>query len=108
MYQKEDLEIVKDVILGEMRPYQIILFGSYATGRQDESSDLDVMILTKKVLNRKYKMELLYRLQKKFLYLGYSIDLIIKNWKDFKKYKDYIGTINYDVGREGTVLWKKQ
>ena len=108
MYQKKDLEIVKDVILGEMTPYQIILFGSYATGRQDEFSDLDVMILTKKVLNRKYKMELLYRLQKKFLYLGYSIDLIIKNWQDFEKFKDYIGTINYDVGREGKVLWTKQ
>jgi predicted nucleotidyltransferase len=108
MYQKEDLEIVKDVILGEIEPYQIILFGSYATGRQDESSDLDVMILTKEELNRKRKLEILYRLQRKFLYLEYRIDLLIKNWNEFKKYKGYIGTINYDVGREGKVLWSKQ
>ena len=45
MYQNDDINIIKDTILKEINPYQILLFGSYATGKQTEESDIDLMIL---------------------------------------------------------------
>ncbi|MCF7920471.1 MAG: nucleotidyltransferase domain-containing protein [Candidatus Cloacimonetes bacterium] len=107
MYQESDLNIIKDVILSEIEPYQIVLFGSYAKGTQDENSDVDIIILTKEGFSRQKKLDLIYRLQRKFLYLNYRIDLILKKWDDFNEYKDYIGTINYDVSKEGKVLWMR-
>ena len=108
MYSKEDFEVIRDIILKEIEPYQIVLFGSYARGLQDENSDIDLMILTKDDISRQEKLKLIYKLQKAFLYLNYRIDIILKNWEEFNKFKDYIGTINYDVYREGKVLWTRQ
>ena len=107
MYMKKDIDIIRDTILKEINPYQILLFGSYATGQQVEDSDIDLMILIKEHISRKEKLDILFKIEKQFLKLKYDIDIILKNWTEFNKYKKYIGTINYDVSREGKVLWTK-
>ncbi len=107
MYQKEELNEIRDVILSEIEPFQIVLFGSYATGKQNEDSDIDLMILIKEVITRKEKLNILFNIEKRFLKLKYDIDIILKNWNEFNKYKKYIGTVNYDVSREGKILWTK-
>ena len=107
MYEKEELNEIRDVILSEIEPFQIVLFGSYATGKQNEDSDIDLMILIKEVITRKEKLNILFNIEKRFLKLKYDIDIILKNWNEFNKYKKYIGTVNYDVSREGKILWTK-
>lgn len=108
MYKNKDLEIIIKVILAEIEPSQIILFGSYARGDQHELSDIDLMILTEENISRPQKLELIYKLQKAFLDLNYKIDLVLKNLGDYNKYKNYIGTINYSVSQKGKVLWTRQ
>jgi uncharacterized protein len=108
MYKNKDLEIIIKVILAEIEPSQIILFGSYARGDQHELSDIDLMILTEENISRTQKLELIYKLQKAFLDLNYKIDLVLKNLGDYNKYKNYIGTINYSVSQKGKVLWTRQ
>jgi predicted nucleotidyltransferase len=105
MYGEKDFEIIKNVILEEITPYQILLFGSYAKALQNENSDIDLMILTKDKLTRKQKMNILFKIEKRFLKLDYDIDLLLKNLNDYNAYKKYIGTVNYDIAREGKVLW---
>ena len=107
MYKKEELNEIRDVILSEIEPFQIVLFGSYATGKQNEDSDIDLMILIKEEITRKEKLNILFNIEKRFLKLKYDIDIILKNWNEFNKYKKYIGTVNYDVSREGKILWTK-
>ncbi|MCD4818169.1 MAG: nucleotidyltransferase domain-containing protein [Candidatus Cloacimonetes bacterium] len=107
MYSKNDIDIIKKTILKEIEPYQIVLFGSYATGKQNDESDIDLMILMKEKITRKNKLDILFRIEKRFLKLKYDIDIILKNWAEFNKYKKYIGTINYDVSREGKIIWTK-
>jgi len=107
MYQKEELNKIRDVILSEIEPFQIVLFGSYATGKQNGNSDIDLMILIKEEITRKEKLNILFNIEKRFLKLKYDIDIILKNWNEFNKYKKYIGTVNYDVLREGKILWTK-
>lgn len=105
MYNEKDFEIIKNAILEEITPYQILLFGSYAKGLQNEESDIDLMILIKEKISRKEKLKKLFRIENRFLDLDYRIDILLKNLQDFKEYKDYIGTVNYDIAREGKVLW---
>ncbi|MEA2103865.1 MAG: nucleotidyltransferase domain-containing protein [Candidatus Cloacimonadota bacterium] len=107
MYKNEDINIIRDTILKEINPFQILLFGSYATGKQNEDSDIDLMILVKQKITRKEKLNILFKLEKRFLKLKYDIDIILKNWTEFNRYKKYIGTINYDVSREGKIIWTK-
>lgn len=107
MYQNEDINIIRDTILKEINPYQILLLGSYATGKQTEESDIDLMILVKEEISRKEKLNILFKIEKRFLKLKYDIDIILKNWAEFNKYKKYIGTVNYDVSRECKILWTK-
>mgnify|MGYP001211801256 CR=1 FL=1 len=107
MYNEKDFEIIKNTILEEITPYQILLFGSYAKGLQNENSDIDLMILIKEKITRKEKLNILFKIENRFLDLDYRIDLILKNLQDFNEYKDYIGTVNYDVAKYGKVLWTK-
>lgn len=96
MFTKKDIEGVKNIILRE-----IILFGSYSRNENNDTSDLDLMILTEE------KMKVILRLHKAFLLKDFNIDLLLKNRESYDRYRNYIGTINYDVSREGTVLWTK-
>jgi predicted nucleotidyltransferase len=105
MYNEKDFEIIKNTILEEITPYQILLFGSYAKGLQNENSDIDLMVLLKEKISRKEKLNTIFRIENRFLDLDYRIDLILKNLQDFNEYKDYIGTVNYDIAREGKILW---
>ena len=105
MYNEKDFEIIKNTILEEITPYQILLFGSFAKGLQNEYSDIDLMVLLKEKISRKEKLNTIFRIENRFLDLDYRIDLILKNLQDFNEYKDYIGTVNYDIAREGKILW---
>ena len=107
IYTKHDLDNIKDAILAEVTPNRIILFGSYASGNQNYSSDIDIMILMNEEISRTEKLNLLYRIERKLLYLKYPIDLVLKSITQFNEYKNYIGTINYDASKYGKILWTK-
>jgi predicted nucleotidyltransferase len=108
MYSAQDFDIIKNAILDEIMPSRIILFGSYATNNQTAASDIDIMILMQEEISRKEKLELLYRIEKRFLNLKYPIDVILKSQKQYEMYRNYTGTISYDVSRQGRILWMKQ
>ena len=107
MYSKQDFEKILDAILAEVKPARIMLFGSYATGNQTQDSDIDIIVLTQEELSRRNKLNLLTRIEKRFLQLNYPIDLVLKSLKQFEGYKSYPGTLNYDVNRDGKILWMK-
>jgi uncharacterized protein len=44
MITKEQINLLKDVIVETMHPKRIYLFGSYATGNNNENSDVDFLV----------------------------------------------------------------
>ena len=97
------LEEVK-ILLGN-RLKKIILYGSYARGDYNSSSDIDIMILTD--LNNKeiekYRMpicDLAFDIELK---TGYIISPLLKN---IQKYNDRIDVIPFymNVNKEGVIL----
>lgn len=50
---EEKLEIIKKMMLEKIECDAILLFGSYARGTQNEESDIDIAIKTKKGISKK-------------------------------------------------------
>ncbi|HDO26425.1 MAG TPA: nucleotidyltransferase domain-containing protein, partial [Nitrospirae bacterium] len=55
MIAPELMEIVKSRLINTYNPEVIYLFGSYAWGKPDEDSDLDLLVVVEKSDERFYK-----------------------------------------------------
>lgn len=95
---KEKVLQEKDIILS-----QIILFGSYARGDFNYDSDIDLLFVTKNnndsVRNIKYKIERILDDRK------YPLDILVYREKDLEKERNIIGSLPYNVMKEGKVVY---
>jgi predicted nucleotidyltransferase len=106
MITSEILQKIKQRIVQEFSPKYIFVFGSYARGTQDETSDLDIAVVIdnqdKRVLkefNRKASM-VIWELQ-----LDTSVDLIIMSLEFFNTRKPSPATFAGTIFREGQLLY---
>jgi len=53
------LQKIVEYIKYNFQPEKIILFGSYADGREDVYSDVDLIIITDNVYNRNYQKDII-------------------------------------------------
>ena len=105
----EAIKKIKEVILSTAEKYgieidKIILFGSRARGDYEESSDWDILVVTKEKLNRERKIDFWYKIYKE---VEIPIDIIIVSKEIFEKYKESKGFIYSYAISEGRVVWKK-
>ena len=72
---------------------QVILYGSYATGNQEDGSDIDVMVLVEvdKISIKEYREEFADILFKLDFEYDVLLSPIIQNYEEFKKYKNASG-----------------
>jgi predicted nucleotidyltransferase len=107
MYTKEDINRVKEILLKNTpNPKCIFLFGSYASGRATEDSDLDFAIVTENKLERKQKLTLLNTLWNETGDQGFSVDFVIKPFSDFESEKN-LPTLSRVINTNGKILWQK-
>jgi len=85
-------------------PVKIILFGSYATGKADENSDLDFLVIEKEFKSRREEM---VRLSDVLRPLRVSVDVLVASEKIFNEWFDTPGTVLYEAAKEGKVLHEK-
>jgi len=102
MITQEQIDEIKKRVVESFKPQKIILFGSYATGKPTEDSDLDLLIIKDSdlpihVQNRKIRRLLCD--------LRVPMDVIVKSTKEFETYKDIIGTIIYPANKFGKVIY---
>jgi predicted nucleotidyltransferase len=77
------------------------LFGSYARGEARPSSDVDIMVVEKKIpTSRLYEIHTL----RKRLKLDKDIDLIVIDEENFETWKNSQGTLQHEVYKEGVRL----
>ena len=84
-------------------PVKIILFGSYATGKADENSDLDFLVVEKELKARRMEM---VRLRRILSPLRIPIDIIVVSERVFNDWADTPGTVIYEAALEGRVLYE--
>ena len=79
-------------------PVKIILFGSYATGKADENSVLDFLVVEKELKARRMEMVRLRRILRP---LRIPVDIIVVSEQVFNEWADTPGTVIYEAALEG-------
>ncbi len=96
-------EIVK-IIKNNFNVKKIILFGSFAYGTPNKSSDIDLCIIMD--LTNRSKLEIIRDIRKQiYEILVLPIDLVIYTEKEFSERALNKVTLEYKIEKEGKVLY---
>ncbi|MDR2579376.1 MAG: nucleotidyltransferase domain-containing protein [Fibromonadaceae bacterium] len=98
--------------LKELKPYKIILFGSYAKGNPTEDSDLDVMVILDSndfVKSFKEKMDRKMLVSKTLLEINYQIamDILVYSKVEFEYLKQKNNFFIKEIEDSGKVLYER-
>jgi len=102
MIEKEKINEVIDKIVNNYHPEKIILFGSYATGCQDEKSDLDLLIIKD---TDKPSFERDIEVLKLFRGLKIPLDILVYTNDEFNKWKNLKTSFESNVLKTGKILY---
>jgi predicted nucleotidyltransferase len=100
-------ELLKEVverIMDALAPERVILFGSYAERRATTDSDLDLLVVTERPLDRE---ERLARTQGLFRDMPLPVQVITISRQEFEETRDVIGGIAYPAAKYGRVIYEK-
>ncbi|WP_434565197.1 nucleotidyltransferase domain-containing protein [Thermoanaerobacterium thermosaccharolyticum] len=102
---KDELEIIKNLILSNIDADKIYLFGSYAYGTPSEESDYDILVIIpdnsiRPVEAMQLLGNLLYKVQTK------PVDLIVSKSSDFNN-RSRLPTLERKIARDGVILYEK-
>ncbi|MEK7398461.1 MAG: nucleotidyltransferase domain-containing protein [Candidatus Poribacteria bacterium] len=99
------LEKAVKIIVDEIKPDKILLFGSRARGDYIGESDYDLCIIKEGIEHRRKLVQKIYRL----LYgSGIPVDIIVETPENFERLKDYSSLIYKEIAKNGKVLYERQ
>ncbi len=98
----EVIESLVQSIVKAVHPLKIILFGSYARGKTDPDSDIDVLVVMPEGVHCRRTAQFLYRQIKG---LGVPFDILVATPGDLEKHKDNIGLIYRTVLQQGREIY---
>jgi predicted nucleotidyltransferase len=106
----KDTEAILSEVTGVLLPFgieKIILFGSYSTGKQDNESDIDLLVIKNIPVaeTRDFRLKLKKALWMKFASLNYSFDILVDN-EDRIRERIALGDLFYkDIYTNGRVIY---
>lgn len=104
MINNQDIDIIVSLIISNISPDKIILFGSYANGNPNEDSDLDLLII-KDMEVEKHKRG--REIRKYLRGIKIPIDILVYTNKEFDKLKDDKTDFVFRILEEGMILYKR-
>lgn len=111
---KDNSKYIPEIInkLKKIKPYKIILFGSYASGAVSEDSDIDLVVILdsseiaknyeEKMKNKLMVRHSIYELSKKM-----SIDLVIYTKAEYDIISNNENSFFSEIENTGKTLYKK-
>lgn len=100
---QEMIQAIRDRIVERFHPDKIILFGSHARGDAGPDSDLDILVVMAAGNTRQKANEIDLAFADRLV----PMDIIVMTPEQFERQKNLIGTIVYDVVREGRILYER-
>lgn len=99
------IELIKEKVLKEkdLDFSQIILFGSYARGDFNFDSDIDLLFVVKNTIDS--VREIKYKIEKILDDRKYPLDILIYKEEDLNEEKNIVGSLLYNVMKEGKVVY---
>jgi len=97
-------ELYKKIVeaLKPLNPVKIILFGSYAYGKPNKNSDLDICIVERDYKN---KWEEKRKIRKALKDILLPKDILNPTFEEYEFYKKEYGSVYKDIEDKGIVLW---
>lgn len=96
-----DIDKLRDRITQAMQPEKIYLFGSYADGKANDESDVDLLVVMQSELSPHQRNVAVKRL---FPRRSFSLDAFVYTPLEFARYRDIPGTIVYNATHHGRLL----
>ena len=97
-------QAVDRMIAVAQSPTKVIVFGSYATGKAHESSDLDLLVVESRIdsLPAEYS-----KLRQAVGDLGVGVDLLVYLQHEFEKRRNWQTSPVFDAVRQGQILYER-
>ena|SRR5258707_14257912 len=96
---------VVDRIAQRFNPVRIILFGSWARGEAKEDSDLDLLVVLRKV---EHKRKTAIQIGNSLSNLPISKDIVVTTPEDIARYGKTVGDILRPALEEGKVVYESK
>jgi predicted nucleotidyltransferase len=111
----EDIKNVLDNLVKSLQPsdpYKIVLFGSYANGKPNQHSDIDLMvILDNNHISKTYQERLDKKVSVRRLVLEINeevpLDLLVYSKAEYKKVKNYENFLIDEIEKTGKIIYEK-
>lgn len=93
-------------LVNEFDPEQVILFGSYAWGKPNQDSDVDLMVIVSESDETEYQRMVrgLHALRDKIV----PTDVFIKTRAEFDRYKEVYASLECLIAEQGIVLYDQR
>ena len=105
------LHRIVEVIVREIDPDKIILFGSRARGDYKEGSDYDILVLKEGVRpeeRRKLQARIRLKLLDAGIYRYADIDVVVQDPNRYEELSHKWYLIYYDIKKEGRVIYDRE
>ncbi|MFH0965675.1 MAG: nucleotidyltransferase domain-containing protein [Planctomycetota bacterium] len=102
MVTMEEIRELADRIAREFRPERIILFGSYAGGRQTSDSDVDLLVILRHA-GKSWRLAAEIRGR---VHPGYPIDVLVREPQEMRRRVAEGDPFFSDILRKGEVLYE--
>ena len=103
------LRRIVEVIVREIDPDRIILFGSRARGDYKDDSDYDILVLKEGVSPEdrgKWEMKVEMALLREGVFT--PADIIVQDAVRYGRLKNRVGKVYYSVSREGVLVYERR
>ena len=97
-----NVETIVRQIVQRFHPCQVLLFGSYASGKPTPDSDVDVLIVVPHPPGTREAHDFSSGLQARF---PLKLQLLFMSEQEFEETRDVIGGIAYPASHAGKVLY---
>jgi uncharacterized protein len=104
----KQIQEVTNIIVKEIQPEKVLLFGSYASGLPDSGSDIDILVVVDKDLEKKSRMEAMMTLLKTALAnLLFAKDFKMYSLKEYNELKKNKLSFLYNALRNAKTLYER-
>ncbi len=109
MITSKQIQEVTDIIVEEIQPEKVLLFGSYAAGVPNEHSDIDIIVVVDKKLDKKNRIDALVNLSLKTTlpHLLFPKDIKMYSRHEYDELKENRQSFLYSVLKNSTTLYER-
>ncbi|OGI12332.1 MAG: hypothetical protein A2Y40_00900 [Candidatus Margulisbacteria bacterium GWF2_35_9] len=101
MLTKQKIAEIIEHIKNKANPKAMYMFGSYAYGQPHEDSDLDLLVVNAKVINKRKE---LYNMVKDLISPDYSLDVLLLSEEEFNNKKNEGWLVMKEILEKGISL----